>query len=148
VSDRLDRALEALDDGLELAAAPHYGEATHEGTAPCWRCTAADPSTDVGLCDDCFAAMRDEATTAPEPVDALALVDAILAAGGGAVRRVAAMYVGVEAWNYGDVVWTTGPWTAEPPEPIAEWRPAGPVVLLPGDQLVITETVTISDGEP
>lgn len=76
---RFDDALDALDRGLDLAAAPAdtsagYAPFGTESPEVCWRCTAARSASDVGLCDACLTSMRDPKTTAPEPDDEGALV--------------------------------------------------------------------------
>lgn len=88
MSRNVDLALDAIDEGLELAAAPAYAEfGVPVSTAVCWRCDVSAPSTKVGLCAACHALMRDEKTTAPEPRDARSLLELILSASPDARRR-------------------------------------------------------------
>ena len=77
-SENLDRAERALDEGLELAAAPAYREfGLGASVLWCWRCGGSPSETDIGLCGSCHAAMLDESTTAPEPRPWSAVVGAL-----------------------------------------------------------------------
>lgn len=71
MSENLDRALEALDAGIELAAAPAdssrgWGPYGSDDPDLCWRCVARLGAEPSGLCGPCLTIMRDEDYVAPD----------------------------------------------------------------------------------
>lgn len=73
MSENLDRALDALDAGIELAAAPasddSYEPYGTDDPTLCWRCADEPATLDVGLCAGCHEILTADEWTPPNVDD-------------------------------------------------------------------------------